>query len=52
MDYAENTKLAIVGVIAVAVISIFKLDPKEALEIGKLVTVGLIGYIARGGKEV
>ena len=48
LDYAENTKLAIVGVIAMGVISIFKPITPEALEVIKLIAVGLLGFMARG----
>ena len=50
-DYLENTKIAILGVILIAVISIFKLSPIEAKEVVLVVAGGLIGYIARG-KEI
>ena len=47
-DYTENTKLAILGVILMAIVSIFQLSPAEAKEIVLVVAGGLIGYIARG----
>lgn len=50
-DYVENTKIAIVGVIAIALVSIFQLSAAEAKEVVLVVTGGLIGYIARG-KEI
>ena len=51
LDYAENTKLAIVGVILIAIVSIFQLDGAMAEKIALSIGSGLIGYIARG-KEV
>ncbi len=51
MDYIENTKIAIVGVIAIAIISIFQLTPTEAKEIVLVTVGGLIGYIARGNES-
>lgn len=50
-DYIENTKIAIVGVIAIALVSIFELNAAEAKEIALVIGGGLIGYIARG-KEI
>ncbi len=47
-DYADNTKIAIVGVIAMGIISIFKPIGPEALEVIKLIAVGLLGFMARG----
>ena len=51
MNYLENTKIAIIGVIAIAIISIFELDAAVAEKIALSIGSGLIGYIARG-KEV
>lgn len=50
-NYLENTKIAIVGVIGLGVISIFKLSPAEALEVIKLIAVGLLGFMARGKED-
>ena len=47
----ENTKIAIVGVILIAFLSIWRLDPAIAKEVVLVISGGLIGYIARG-KEV
>ncbi len=47
-DYTENTKLAIVGVILIAGISIVMLPPAVAKDVVQVVVAGLIGYIARG----
>ena len=47
-DYVENTKIAIVGVIMIAVISLFQLDAPVAEKIALTLGSGLIGYIARG----
>ena len=47
-NYIENTKIAIVGIILIAGISIFKLDPAIAKEVVLVIASGLIGYIARG----
>ena len=51
-DYTENTKLAIVGVIALGIVSIFQLNPADAKEVVQIVAAGLIGYISRGKSEV
>ncbi len=48
MDYIENTKIAIVGVILMALVSIWKLDPTIAKEVVLVIAGGLIGYIAKG----
>lgn len=44
----ENTKLAIIGVIGVAVLSIVLLPPATAKEVILVAIGGLIGFIARG----
>ena len=51
IDYTENTKLAIIGVILIAFLSIWRLDPAIAKDVVQVSVAGLIGYIARG-KEV
>ena len=51
LEIVENTKIAIVGVILMALVSIWKLDPVIAKEVVLVIAGGLIGYIAKG-KEV